>query len=119
MQNRILAQPIDWSVRVVHTEPSRVSTSNVGLVCHAVDAAGNDMGSPFFVEMVGTEPDSLQLSNDKAALYQLAGTIDPRIEFSAEHAAGGPWYRDGTAVAPYCASRWIVNGTQLTEISGQ
>lgn len=113
-QNRILCQPVEWSVRVLRTEPSKKSSDKFVLICQAVTADGVNIGDPFHAEMDWSPTSELIRSNPKETIFHLAGVIDPRLEFSAEHAKAGPWHRDGIFVAPYCASHWLVVGTQLT-----
>ena len=114
VQNRILCQPIDWSVQVLRTEPSKKSSDKIVLKCQAVDANGASIGNPFHAEIDRSPTLELVQSSPNRTVFRLVGNIDPRLQFSAEHAKANSWSRDGTFVAPYCVSHWIVVGKQLT-----
>lgn len=113
-QNRILSQPIDWTVRVVRTGASKRGSEQLLLVCQAVDDDQKVVGNEFQVEIDRSTTDQIVRSNPRGTLFQLAGVIDPKISFSGEHAKDDTWHRTGTFVGPYCVSNWIIEGQHLT-----
>ena len=113
-QNRILCQPVAWTVRVIRTEASKNSSERVLVSCQAVSADGAIVGDPFIAEMDRSSTADMIQANPRATIFTLEGTIDSRLAFSAEHEADGEWTRSGAFVAPYCVSNWVVNGQRLS-----